>query len=194
MDTQALIEAVTAEVWRRLQNEPPNPVAGVACGGDWPGFRRYTKDMQAAQEKQALIVHLTPWSMRRLAHGEAMTDEEGFLLEMLLLGHDVALAPQALNYQNYRDSAPPALFEQYVAAEKTLYALGVRPWLAQNAHRSKKLLTADTVRELIDQGEGVLAVDEGTIITPLALDMLHTAHIIIRRHTPKEGGSCNWQK
>lgn len=181
MDKDHLVESVVAEVLRRLHAAEPDE--GIAVGGAWPGWQTYSPGVSAAEHKRALIVKLSPWSMQRLAQGNAASAEEEFLLEMLLLGRSVAMAPQALSYHCFRDTAPESLYRQYAASEKALLAMGVRPLTARREQEEVKsrLLTEADVEALVRQGETLLRVGRGTIITPLAADALKAAQIMVLR-------------
>ena len=182
MDRRSMIDSVTAEVLRRLTAVSAQ-AEGIAVGGAWPGWQTYSQDLCAAEQKQALIVQLEPWAMVRLAQGNGGNASEQFLLEMLLLGRPVFLAPQALCYHRYCDTAPEALYRQYVASEKALLTMGVRPLSApvQPAAAKSHLLTEADVQSLLVRGETLLHVGTNTIITPLAADALKAAQITVLR-------------
>ena len=195
MERADLAEAVTAEVLRRLQSQNPSGVSGVAVGGDWPGWQPFGPEISAEGCQQALIVKLSPWAMVRLAQGNALCAAECFLLEMLLLGRSVFLAPHALVYHLYRDSAPDSLYRQYVASEKMLLSMGIRPLSSppQAAAAKSRLLTEAAAEALIAQGETTISVSRGTIITPLAADTLKAARIAVIWQE-EEAKPWNWQK
>ena len=182
MDREALAETVTNEVLRRLRSTAPAS-EGIAVGGAWPGWQNFAPGLHAGEQKCALIVQLAPWSALRLAEGQAASAEEEFLLEMLLLGRSVYVTPQALTYRRYQKTAPPALYRRYAAGEKALFAMGVRPLAARDEHPPavRTLLTASDVEALLAQGETILHVKEGSIITPLAMDALKAAQITVLR-------------
>lgn len=190
MERARLVDSVTAEVLKRLAAAPV-PALGIAVGGPWPGWKTYTPQISALEQQRALIVRLEPWAMVRLAQGHGIDASEQFLLEMLLLGRSVALAPEALRYHHYRDTAPKALYQQYIASEKALLAMGVRPLvkLAPQPSAKKCLLTETDVQSLIAQGESVLSLSARTIITPLAMDALKAAQITVLR---EEGEAKRW--
>ncbi len=195
MDRADLAEAVTAEVLRRLQSPNFASVSQVAVGGDWPGWQTFAPEMSADRCQQALLVQLSPGAMVRLAQGNALDAAECFLLEMLLLGRPVFLAPHALTYHRYRDTAPEALYRQYVASEKMLLSMGIRPLaLPPPAAAAKsRLLTEAAAEALIARGETVVSVSSATIITPLAADALKAAHVAVIRQK-EEAAPWNWQK
>ena len=184
MDREALAEQVTAEVLCRLQAAVGKD-EGIAVGGAWPGWQIYVPSLCAVEQKRALIVHLAPWSLVRLAEGQAASAEEEFLLEMLLLGRPVFIAPKALDHHCYQDTAPKALYRQYADSEKKLLAMGVLPLTAAKDQRSsvkRRLLSAADVETFLAQGgSSFLAVSSGTIITPLAMDTLKAAQITVLR-------------
>lgn len=187
MDRARLAEEVTAEVLRRLETPPEK--SGVAVGGSWPNWRDFALEMRAADEEQALIVTLSPQAMVRLAHGDCAGQAEQFLLEMLLLGRRVSLAPQALAYHRYQMTAPEALYQQYVAAEQTLKAMGVRSLAGDAAKGAKvsRLLSDEAAQALIARGQRLLTVDSQTIITPLAADRLKAAQVTVLRQAKEAG-------
>lgn len=184
MEQEQLFADVMAEVQRRLEHLS----TGVAVGGYWPGWRRFSPLERAEDSSQALIVRLEPWAQVRLAYGMAADEAEQYLLNMLLLGKPVYLAPQALVYHQYRHMAPPVLYRQYVSAEEGLRQMGIRPLPHQQKQGQKqkraasgKVLTEAEARSLVEQGTHNITLPRKVIITPLAADLLREKQITIIR-------------
>ncbi len=83
------------------------------------------------------------------------------VVQALLLGKPVYLAPNALDYRSYSRSANRALWSRLLSAERQMKQLGVQTL------GTGKLLTAQEVRRRLREGQPI----EGRL-TPLARDVL----------------------
>lgn len=181
MNQQELTEAVLQEVLHRLAISAPDK---VVLGGALTGYRTFDAACTAKTAAQALIISLSPWSMVNLANGSACNREEAFILEMLLLNKPVYLRESALIYRQYKDTSPKGLYQKYLQAEKTLAQIGIvleHDVKVSHEKNKRKLITADVIEQLIADEQKILVVNQQTLITPLAQELLKTAGIAVRK-------------
>lgn len=151
---EALIEAVAAEVKRRLEADAPKLPTALLVGRQPPqelGWHYVTEGQYSA------VV------IGSLSAAELLRFPDECCVQALLEGKPIYLWEGGLEYRKYAATANRALWSRLLSAERQLKQLGVR---CLNG-RERTLLTAEEVRRRLRQGQPI----DGRL-TPLARDVL----------------------
>ena len=127
-----------------------------------------------------LLPKISPTTLIKLSLG--MNPREGYITEALVLGKEVYYLEEGLFHRTKKDSCPKELYIYYEEAVERLKYFGIKPGFSSafQAEKSsqeiggqrKKLLTERDVQLLAKEGHKVLVVEPGTVVTPLAKDVL----------------------
>lgn len=203
--SQSLVESITRQVLAaleaaRAQTEKPKALRfGAGDWGDLDGH--YTLEDAADYESTGtlapyalvLLDHVPPTLLADLALGRGSCPAARAVSEALLGGKAVYLAEEGLLHRTLYSGANPAYYamlEEYTArlagfgvhlgARRDLARLLVRGESAPGAPAQTNapgLLTAEAARKLCRTCGGVLRLAPGTVITPLARDVLRDQNV-----------------
>ncbi|UOW68827.1 TIGR02536 family ethanolamine utilization protein [Paraclostridium bifermentans] len=137
MDYDKLIEFIVDEIYKKLENQ------GVKENNDLPKcvlmwerdeekykflndkFKvlNYNKDIKDCDV--LVISRLCLRGLCNLAMGNSVSDEERFILKMIMSGKKVYVMEGGLEYKRYKQTAPKTLYNKYLNFEKEIKSYGV---------------------------------------------------------------------
>ncbi|MGY5267557.1 TIGR02536 family ethanolamine utilization protein [Paraclostridium bifermentans] len=137
MDYDKLIEFIVDEIYKKLENQ------GVKENNDLPKcvlmwerdeekykflndkFKvlNYNKDIKDCDV--LVISRLCLRGLCNLAMGNSVSDEERFILKMIMSGKKVYVMEDGLEYKRYKQTAPKTLYNKYLNLEKEIKSYGV---------------------------------------------------------------------
>lgn len=137
MDYDKLIEFIVDEIYKKLENQ------GVKENNDLPKcvlmwerdedkykflndkFKvlNYNKDIKDCDV--LVISRLCLRGLCNLAMGNSLSDEERFILKMIMSGKKVYVMEDGLEYKRYKQTAPKTLYNKYLNFEKEIKSYGV---------------------------------------------------------------------
>lgn len=137
MDYDKLIEFIVEEIYKKLENQ------GVKENNDLPKcvlmwerdeekykflndkFKvlNYNKDIKDCDV--LVISRLCLRGLCNLAMGNSVSDEERFILKMIMSGKKVYVMEDGLEYKRYKQTAPKTLYNKYLNFEKEIKSYGV---------------------------------------------------------------------
>lgn len=147
--------------------------------------------------------------LSNLALGTSVSEEERFILRMLMKGKYVYLIEEGLEYRKYKKSAPKTLYNKYIRFEEDLRSYGIQiikdfSMIALNLKdqnviekdmeekiesnqcsvtelTNKKVISESDLRKPQMKGLKTIIVDKKSIITPLANDFIKIHHLKVKR-------------
>ncbi|RDC51183.1 ethanolamine utilization protein [Acinetobacter sp. RIT592] len=137
MDYDKLIEFIVDEIYKKLENQ------GVKENNDLPKcvlmwerdedkykflndkFKvlNYNKDIKDCDV--LVISRLCLRGLCNLAMGNSVSDEERFILKMIMSGKKVYVMEDGLEYKRYKQTEPKTLYNKYLNFEKEIKSYGV---------------------------------------------------------------------
>lgn len=137
MDYDKLIEFIVDEIYKKLENQ------GVKENNDLPKcvlmwerdeekykflndkFKvlNYNKDIKDCDV--LVISRLCLRGLCNLAMGNSVSDEERFILKMIMSGKKVYVMEDGLEYKRYKQTSPKTLYNKYLNFEKEIKSYGV---------------------------------------------------------------------
>lgn len=166
-------------------------------------YSKHIKDCDAV-----FLSKLCLTGLANLATLNLVTEEQVFMIKMLMKGKKVYIAEEGIQYKNYKNTAPIALYNKYVNFEKELIKSGiqivksigsltVKQPLRENIKsevtkgnsieenlyeiRDKKLISEIDLKKPFMNGMKTVVIDKNSIITPLANDFIRLHHLKIER-------------
>lgn len=145
-------------------------------------------------------------SMGNLANLICSTEEEHFIIKMLMSGRKVYIIEDGMYYKKYKNTAPKQLYNKYLDFEKQLTNYGIE--ILRNSFNNtykleeaqiinnipniinidesaeitnKKLITESDIKKHYIKGSRLIVIDSKSILTPLAKDFIRINHIEIMR-------------
>ncbi|WP_250673898.1 TIGR02536 family ethanolamine utilization protein [Paraclostridium ghonii] len=137
MDYDKLIEFIVDEIYTKLKNQDAKenkdlPICVLMWERDEEKYKflddkfkilNYDKDVK---DCDVLIVSkLCLRGLCNLAIGNSVSDEERFILKMIMSGKKVYIMEDGLEYKRYKQTAPKALYNKYLNFEKEIKSYGV---------------------------------------------------------------------
>lgn len=171
----------------------------------------YGKDLDLIEADLIIIPTLSLKAMANLA--TLVTDEvkEEFIVRMLMMGKEVYVLENGLEYRRYKNTAPKALYSKYLDFEQQIKLNGIQVigYIGEVKKNSKNLLedieSCEEVKEItsissrdmdlrnrkaINELEiknrivpsiETIIIDKKSIITPLAADFIKTHNLRVKR-------------
>lgn len=137
MDYDKLIEFIVDEIYSKINNsdikENNNlPICVLMWEKDEHKFEFLNDKFQVLKYdkeiKDCNIVIVSRLCLRGLCNlsmGNSVSDEERFILKMLMSGKKVYIMEDGLEYKRYKLTAPKALYNRYLDFEKEIKSFGV---------------------------------------------------------------------
>jgi ethanolamine utilization protein len=213
-----IVNLIVEEIYKKLNNnEVTNKAKAVLLWEDNKAkfdmlnnefdILHFDKDLR---DCEILIVSkLCMRGLCNLALGNSTSDEERFILKMLMKGKKVYILDEGIEYKRYKETAPKALYNKYLAYEEELKKFGVEIIkdisfiTSQNKYtvgkveikkdvfkvndefsldlRNKKLISECDLRKPQINGVKTIIVDKKSIVTPLATDFIRIHHLKLKR-------------
>lgn len=218
MDYDKMVSIIVEEVLDKLKETPIindcNKKAVIFQNGDLEEFYdlvgkeyeviSYNKNIRECDI--AILPKLDLSVMANLANLNASSNEEKFILNMLMKGKKIYVFENGMEYKIYKDSAPKQLYNKYLNFEKQLINYGIEiinenlsskittscnkdllkdfsPEIIKSEKIFKKVITENDIRRVHEKGENVIIIGEKNILTPLAKDFIKINNMeIIKRN------------
>lgn len=208
MEYDKLVKLIVDEVLKRIDEKAVGESHGdkkTVVIFDKDDMHKYSNFLEAQYEailfnenirdcNAVLISRLCLRGMGNLANLICSTEEENFIIKMLMKGRKIYIAEEGLLYKKYKNSAPKQVYNKYLEFEDTLKKYGFEVISnAINMSRvnntddekfisiSKKLITEADIKKNYIAESKVVFIEDKSIITPLAKDYIQTNHIEIKR-------------
>lgn len=137
MDYDKLIEFIVDEIYKKLENQDVKenndlPECVLMWERDEEKYKflddkfkvlNYNKDIKDCDI--LVISRLCLRGLCNLAMGNSVSDEERFILKMIMSGKKVYLMEDGLEYKRYKHTAPKTLYNKYLNFEKEIKSYGV---------------------------------------------------------------------
>ncbi|MGL5651968.1 MAG: TIGR02536 family ethanolamine utilization protein [Paraclostridium sp.] len=137
MDYDKLIEFIVDEIYKKLENQDVKenndlPECVLMWERDEEKYKflndkfkvlNYNKDIKDCDV--LVISRLCLRGLCNLAMGNSVSDEERFILKMIMSGKKVYVMEDGLEYKRYKQTAPKTLYNKYLNFEKEIKSYGV---------------------------------------------------------------------
>ncbi|KKY00340.1 ethanolamine utilization protein [Paraclostridium benzoelyticum] len=137
MDYDKLIEFIVDEIYKKLENQAIKdnndlPKCVLMRERDEEKYKflndkfkvlNYNKDIKDCDV--LVISRLCLRGLCNLAMGNSVSDEERFILKMIMSGKKVYVMEDGLEYKRYKQTAPKTLYNKYLNFEKEIKSYGV---------------------------------------------------------------------
>lgn len=224
MDFEKLVDLVVAEVYKRLENrneEVFNEKKKLVVLWE-DSLEEYKEELANEYEIYAyedgirdcdtvVVSKLCLRGLANLANGMNVSNEERFILKMIMKGKKVFVVNSGVEYKRYSKTAPKILYNKYVEFEEKLKDYGVKfidslieikqskdvvknnivkeevsekyeSYSEKSLElRNKKLIVESDLRGLYKRGMEEVIIDKKSIITPLASDFIRIQKLNIKR-------------
>lgn len=187
MNYDNLVDLIVNEIYKKIQDqgltlenkkkavilwdEDTKKYEGI-LGEDY-SLVAYDKDIK---ECEAVIVSkLCLRGLANIASGMSVSDEERFILKMLMKGKKVYIIEEGMEYRRYKNTAPAVLYNKYIAFEEDIKKFGAEVIALSGKVREEKPVVIENkgIKEEIalnevvlgDTEEGVLHIRSKRLIT-----------------------------
>lgn len=223
MNYDELVNLIVKEVYKRLQestkgNEIKLKKQAVVLWGNNEECLKlsdseYEFVLYNESVKDCDIVIVSKLCLRglsNLASGISVSNEERFILKMLMEGKKVYVISKGLEYKKYRKTAPKALYNKYIEFEEEIKKFGIQVIddkkdifsnntsimsdkefkIKENINftekdtidlTNKKLISEADLRKPKINGMKVLLIRKNSIVTPLASDFIRINRLVVKR-------------
>lgn len=131
---------------------------------------------ESIKECEAIVVsRLCLRGLANIASGMSVSNEERFILKMLMMGKKVYIIEEGIEYRRYKNTAPAVLYNKYVGFEDDIKKFGAEVIALNGKVREEKpvIIESKSIKEEIaldevvlgDTEEGVLHIRNKRLIT-----------------------------
>lgn len=147
MNYDNVVNLIVEEIYKKLnKNEVPNKPKAVLIWEDNKAkfdmlnneFDIMNFDKNVKSCEILIVSKLCMRGLCNLALGNSTSDEERFILKMLMKGKKVYILDEGIEYKRYKETAPKALYNKYLAYEDELKKFGIEIIKDLNCITSKK--------------------------------------------------------
>ncbi|WP_315118590.1 TIGR02536 family ethanolamine utilization protein [uncultured Clostridium sp.] len=224
MDFEKLVDLVVAEVYKRLENRNEEVFNEkkklvVLWEDSLEGYKEeLTKEYEIYPYEDGIkdcdtvvVSKLCLRGLANLANGMNVSNEERFILKMIMKGKKIFVVNSGVEYKRYSKTAPKILYNKYVEFEEKLKDYGVKfidslieikqckdvvknnvvkEEVSEKCEsyskkslelRNKKLIVESDLRRLYKRDMEEVIIDKKSIITPLASDFIRIQKLNIKR-------------
>lgn len=220
MEYDKLIDLIVSEVYNKINQLPSiqkssNKKAVVFWADDLVPYdilkNIYDIVPYTQEVKECDIIIVSKLCLRglyNLAQGNSVSEEERFILKMLMRGKKVYVLNEGMEYKKYKMTAPKMLYNKYIKCEEDLKGFGVKiikepsevitdepdnemlPLKCETDAmvvekefqiRNKKVISEVDLRKPRLGQLTTIVIDKNSIITPLANDFIRINHLKIKR-------------
>ncbi|MBO3443115.1 TIGR02536 family ethanolamine utilization protein [Clostridium sp. CCUG 7971] len=137
MDYNKLIDLIVDEIYKKINDSKVSEVKKLPkCVVLWEkdenrfnllknNFEVLSYDESIRESDIVIISRLCLRGLSNLSIGNSTSNEERFILKMLMMGKKVYIMEDGLEYKRYKSSAPKALYNKYISFEQELKKFGV---------------------------------------------------------------------
>ncbi|MBN6206688.1 hypothetical protein JYK21_09485 [Ralstonia pickettii] len=203
MDVEKIVDKVFKEVVKQLQTEKCEQAIVIgSLKENNPCCAEYEciPFSEAAREKDtklAIITELPNKMLANLANGYSTTEEEEYVLRYLLQGKEVIALKDGVEFFSYKNTAPKALYNTYLAYFNKLQEYGIsfvtgnerispKRSLSNQGEINKKIITEMDLQKQFLKEVSCILIPRNSIITPLAEDYIRKHRMKIQRNEEAE--------
>lgn len=135
MDYDTLVNLIVEEIYKKINSEEFKRVSKPKAVVLWDDVSKFDllKDEYEVLDfnkniKDTDILIVSKLCMRglsNLALGNSTSDEERFILKMLMKGRKVYILDEGIEYKRYKETAPKTLYKKYISYEDEIKTFGV---------------------------------------------------------------------
>lgn len=135
MDYDTLVNLIVEEIYKKINSEEFKRVSKPKAVVLWDDVSKFDllKDEYEVLDfnkniKDTDILIISKLCMRglsNLALGNSTSDEERFILKMLMKGRKVYILDEGIEYKRYKETAPKTLYKKYISYEDEIKTFGV---------------------------------------------------------------------
>lgn len=160
MNYDNLIDLITEEIYKKINNDElkvsNKPKAVIVFEQDISKFNLLKDELEIVEfdksVKECEIVIVSKLCMRglsNLALGNSTSEEERFILKMIMKGKKVYVLDEGIEYKKYKNTAPKALYKKFISFEDEICKFGVEIIKDLNIVAKSKLNTQSGISSAI---------------------------------------------
>lgn len=208
MDVEKIVDKVFKEVVKQLQTEKREQAIVIGslkennpCCAQYECIP-FSEAVGEKDMKLVIITELPNKMLANLANGYSTTAEEEYVLRYLLQGKEVIALKDGVEFFSYKNTAPKALYNTYLAYFNKLQEYGIS-FVTGNEHTSskrsheqdlsnkegeinKKIITELDLQKQFLKEVTCILIPRNSIITPLAEDYIRKHRMKIQRNEVAE--------
>lgn len=187
MDYDTLVNLIVEEIYKKINSEEFKRVSKPKAVVLWDDVSKFDllKDEYEVLDfnkniKDTDILIVSKLCMRglsNLALGNSTSDEERFILKMLMKGRKVYILDEGIEYKRYKETAPKTLYKKYISYEDEIKTFGVeivkdiRNITLNSKQDSKRLNLKDKDLEKEQEIVNLQEINSQLIIDEQSLDL-----------------------
>ncbi|KPI51992.1 ethanolamine utilization protein [Clostridioides difficile] len=175
MNYDKLVDLVIEEIYKKINNDElkvsNKPKAVTVFEQDNSKFNLLRDEFEILEFNKSIkeceVVIVSKLCMRglsNLALGNSTSDEERFILKMLMKGKKVYVLDEGIEYKRYKDTAPKALYKKFISFEDEIRKFGVEITKDLNTIAKSKLSIKNETTEILNKDTISLINTENTNI------------------------------
>lgn len=175
MNYDKLVDLVIEEIYKKINNDElkvsNKPKAVTVFEQDNSKFNLLRDEFEIVEFNKSIkeceVVIVSKLCMRglsNLALGNSTSDEERFILKMLMKGKKVYVLDEGIEYKRYKDTAPKALYKKFISFEDEIRKFGVEIIKDLNTIAKSKLSIKNETTEILNKDTISLINTENTNI------------------------------
>lgn len=136
MNYDNLVDLITEEIYKKINSNEikisNKPKAVIVFEQDNNKFNLLKDEFEIVEFDKSIreceIVIVSRLCMRGLSNialGNSTSDEERFILKMIMKGKKVYVLDEGIEYKKYKDTAPKALYKKFMSFEDEICKFGV---------------------------------------------------------------------
>lgn len=175
MNYDKLVDLVIEEIYKKINNDElkvsNKPKAVTVFEQDNSKFNLLKDEFEIVEFNKSIkeceVVIVSKLCMRglsNLALGNSTSDEERFIIKMLMKGKKVYVLDEGIEYKRYKDTAPKALYKKFISFEDEIRKFGVEIIKDLNTIAKSKLSIKNETTEILNKDTISLINTENTNI------------------------------
>lgn len=175
MNYDKLVDLIIEEIYKKINNDElkvsNKPKAVTVFEQDNSKFNLLRDEFEILEFNKSIkeceVVIVSKLCMRglsNLALGNSTSDEERFILKMLMKGKKVYVLDEGIEYKRYKDTAPKALYKKFISFEDEIRKFGVEIIKDLNTIAKSKLSIQSETTEILNKDTISLINTENTNI------------------------------
>ncbi|MBY2477994.1 TIGR02536 family ethanolamine utilization protein [Clostridioides difficile] len=160
MNYDNLIDLIMEEIYKKINSDElkvsNKPKAVIVFEQDISKFNLLKDELEIVEfdksVKECEIVIVSKLCMRglsNLALGNSTSEEERFILKMIMKGKKVYVLDEGIEYKKYKNTAPKALYKKFISFEDEICKFGVEIIKDLNTVAKSKLSTQSGISSAI---------------------------------------------
>lgn len=183
MNYDKLVDLIIEEIYKKINNDElkvsNKPKAVTVFEQDSNKFNLLKDEFEIVEFNKSIkeceIVIVSKLCMRglsNLALGNSTSDEERFVLKMLMKGKKVYVLDEGIEYKKYKETAPKALYKKFLLFEDEIRKFGVEIIKDLNTIvKSKLSIKSETTETLNKDTISLINTENINIDNEFSLDL-----------------------